>query len=168
MLEVNPYQAPSSNVPAPGGRAELPKLPVIAMIGLEVITLGFYGPYWFLSRRRTLNRLVPWDELGWFLPVFQVVFMAVSLTAAVVFDVVLEAPLPIPERTFDLVVGITGLVVSFRVKGMLEDAYPDDGYSGLWTFLFREFYLQYKINRAGKGGAQSNSLSLTSARGPLV
>ncbi len=75
---------------------------------------------------------------------------------------------PCVRQVLSALPATAGGVLSFRVKGMLEDAYPDDGYSGIWTFLFRKVYLQYKINRAGKGGAQGDSLSLTSARGPLV
>lgn len=148
MSDINPFQPPSASARALHRDAALPKLPILVMIVLEVVTLGFYSPYWFLSRRRALNRLVSWDPISWILPVFQVTVMVVAIGDSIVYDVVRETPSPVPGRMYDIAVGIIGLVLSFRVKGMLEDIDSEQQYSGIWTFLFRELYLQYKINRA--------------------
>ena len=59
---------------------------------------------------------------------------------------------------FQLAVGIAMLVMTFTVKGMIEDhAAPEDSapafafehlkLSGLMTFFFSIFYLQWAINR---------------------
>ncbi len=44
MSGINPFQPPRSIGSAAGGQPQLRKLPVLVMIGLEIIKFGFYAP----------------------------------------------------------------------------------------------------------------------------
>ena len=143
------------------------------MIVFTVVTFGLYYPIWFLRRRAALNRLdsprklQTWPfvvVIAWF--VLQVVVGAASASEP-------------PEQTFgdgavlvlnivQLAVGILMLVQSFVTKDILEDhlAGPGDQLptgllaetvklSGVMTFFFQVFYLQYVINRHIAGAKAS-------------
>jgi len=42
----------------------LQKVSILAMLALQVVTLGFYAPAWFLMRREKLNGLHSTTKLG--------------------------------------------------------------------------------------------------------
>jgi hypothetical protein len=138
---------------------------VILMIVFTIVTFGLYYSIWFLRRRAALNRLDSPRKLGrWpFL-----IFIAFSVFQFIV--AVASAPGPV-ENTIgtggslllslaQFAVGILMLVQCFFTKDILEDhlAGPEDNLpnplfvervklSGLMTFFFQIFYLQYVINR---------------------
>jgi hypothetical protein len=145
--------------------ATLKRRSILLMIVFAVVTFGLYYAIWFLRRRAALNRLDSPRKLGrWPFLIF---------IAFVVFQFVVNiasgsAPL---EQTigaggslllslFQLAVGIMMVVQCFFAKDILEDhlAGPEDNLSssilvdrvklsGLMTFFFQVFYLQYVINR---------------------
>jgi hypothetical protein len=59
----------------------------------------------------------------------------------------------------DIASRILTLVLSFQVKAILEENYPDD-ISGVGTFFLSIFYLQYKINRLQPKGPAGSVLGL--------
>ena len=128
---------------------------VLLMIVLTILTLGLYYPVWFLRRRAALNRLESPRKLQlWpFL-----IFLAFWLLQIVI--VIASGP-ESPEQTIGagaslllrlsrLAVGILMVVQCFFIKDILEDhlAGPEAvTLSGLMTFFFQIYYLQYAINR---------------------
>ena len=166
-MESNPYAPPKAAVDNQSSRSStgLKRRRVIVMIVLTFVTVGLYYPIWFFRRRDALNRLNSPRKLRlWPL----VIFCATTVVDAVV--VVVSAPAP-PAQIIGagantalglvrLAVGILMVVQCFIVKDILEDhlAGPEDNLSnsmfservrlsGLMTFFFQIFYLQYVINR---------------------
>lgn len=138
---------------------------VILMIVLAIVTFGLYYPIWFLRRPGALNRLdSPRKLRRWPFAVF-IAFVVLQF----IVDLV-SAP-GRPEQTIgegaalllslaQLAVGILMVVECFFIKDILEDHLlgPEDTISssilidrvklsGLMTFFFQIFYLQYVINR---------------------
>lgn len=132
------------------------------MIGLSVVTLGLYYPMWFLRRREALNLLDATRKLEiW---PFSLVFayQTVSLCMAIFWS----WPSFEDESTggalwmvFRLALGVLMMIQTFFVKDILEGhlapahdsepgalTVPPVKLSGLLTFLFGTFYLQYHIN----------------------
>jgi hypothetical protein len=171
-MDTNPYAPPKAAV-ADLSSTGLRRRSVLLMIVFAVVTFGLYYPIWFLRRRAALNRLdsprklQAWPfvvVIAWF--VFQIVLGAAASSET-------------PEETFgegtvlllnvvQLAVGILMLVQSFVTKDILEDhlAGPGDQVpsrllaeavklSGVMTFFFQIFYLQYVINRDIAGSKPS-------------
>ena len=159
----NPYAPPAAHVASPVDTG-LKRRSVWLMVLLVVVTLGFYYPVWFLRRRQGLNRLDSPRKLAlWPMALFAAYFVVVFLmgvatgaTADETFGP--EAGLVI--RVVELAVGIMMLIQCFRIKDIIEDHAqgPDDAprdemfrppvkLSGLMTFFFSIFYLQYAINK---------------------
>ena len=163
-MDTNPYAPPKAAV-ADLSSTGLKRRSVLVMIVFAVLTFGLYYPIWFLRRRAALNgldsprKLQTWPFvvfIAWF--VFQVMVGAAAGSAP-------------PEETFgegavlllnlvQLAVGILMLVQSFVTKDILEDHLSGPGeevpnplfvnavkLSGVMTFFFQIFYLQYVINR---------------------
>jgi len=163
-METNPYAPPKAAVAdlSPTG---LKRRSVILMLLLSIVTFGLYFPIWFLRRRAALNRLDSPRKLRLWPFVIAVTWFVFHLIVGIAAG---SAPLgqAISERaalTLNLVrftVGILMLVQSFYTKDILEDhlAGPGDELpnpllvdtvklSGVMTFFFQIFYLQYVINR---------------------
>jgi len=163
-MDTNPYAAPTARVadpePNPYG---LKRRGLVMMIVFMILTLGVYYPVWWFRRRAGLNRLNSSKKLAaWPLVLFAALF-AVQVAVGVIDGIT-----PIAEvigsggvlllNLLQLAVGILMLVQTFRVKDMIEDhATPTEGsvlmsveqvnLSGLMTFFFSIFYLQWAINR---------------------
>src|SRR5688500_13927461 len=136
---------------------------VLVMIVFMIISFGLYYPIWWFRRRAGLNRLNASKKLPlWPLLLLGTLFalqFGIGLAAG-------ETPLEqfigdggvLLLSLFQLAVGIVMLIQSFRVKDMIEEhATPDSTsgpmfveqvqLSGLMTFFFSIFYLQWAINR---------------------
>ena len=137
MSGINPYESPSSASASTTSSEELKRTRPLVVILLFLVTLGFYGPYWYTSRRKVLNRLAGRNEinLGLCIAAFFSTFV-LNITEGMLgdFDVV-----------FRLAAAIVLLVLAFRAKDIIEANYDSD-VSGLITFFFGVMYLQYKIN----------------------
>jgi hypothetical protein len=163
-METNPYAPPKAPV-ADLSSTGLKRRSVILMIVLSIVTFGLYYPIWFLRRRAALNRLDSPRKLRlwpfvifitWF--VFQFIVGIATGSATRVQAIGEGAALLL--NLVQLAVGILMLVQSFVTKDILEDHFvgPEDHIpnpllvdtvklSGVMTFLFQIFYLQYVINR---------------------
>jgi len=163
-METNPYAPPKAAVAdlSPTG---LKRRSVILMILLSIVTFGLYFPIWFLRRRAALNRLDSPRKLRlwpfviavtWF--VFQFI-MGIAAGSAPLGQAIGEGA-ALLLNFVQFAVGILMLVQSFFTKDILEDhlAGPGDQVpnpllvdtvklSGVMTFFFQIFYLQYVINR---------------------
>lgn len=163
-MDNNPY-APPNAVVADLSSTGLKRRSVLLMIVFFVVTFGLYFPIWFLRRRAALNELdSPRKLQRWPFVVFVVWFVVEGVLGAAAASAPLEEILGeaavLLLNVVQLAVGILMLVQSFVTKDILEDhlAGPEDQVpsglsaeavrlSGVMTFFFQIFYLQYVINR---------------------
>ena len=135
------------------------------MIVFTILTFGLYYPIWFLRRRAALNRLDSPRKL----PVWPFVIVIAWLVFQFFVGMALSSRPPAEAiapganlflSLVQLAVGILLLVQSFVTKDILEDHLSGPGeevpnplfvnavkLSGVMTFFFQIFYLQYVINR---------------------
>ena len=163
-MENNPFAPPKARVadvePDTHG---LKRRGLLMMILFTIITLGVYYPIWWFRRRPGLNRLNSPQKLAiWPLVLFATLF-AIQLVHGFLQgltgdDQVLGAGPAAFISLFQLVVGIVMIIQSFKVKSIIEDhATPEPEsapmfvehvkLSGIMTFFFSIFYLQWAINR---------------------
>jgi len=162
-MDTNPYSPPKSAVADPS--TGLKRRSVIVMILLSLVTLGVYYPIWFLRRRAAFNRLDSPRKLQ------QWPFVVALVWFVFVFGLGIANGLAAPGKAIGdgtallvmivrLAVGILMVVQSFFIKDILEDHFAGPGdhvgnpmfadtvkLSGVLTFLFQIYYLQYAINR---------------------
>ena len=163
-METNPYAPPQAKVadPLPDSHG-LKQRRVLVMIVFMVISFGLYYTIWWFRRRSGLNRLnSPKKLAAWPLLLLAALFViqiGLGLVAGEtpLHDVIGEGG-TLSVGLFQLAVGIVMLIQTFRVKDMIEDhATPETEsgpmfveqvqLSGLMTFFFSIFYLQWAINR---------------------
>ena len=171
-MEKNPYSPPKAAL-ADFSPAGLKRRRVVTMIVFSIVTFGLYYPIWFLRRRAALNRLDSPRKLrlwpfvvfiAWFVVQFILGIAAGSATPAQAFGEGATMLL----NLIQLAVAILLVVQSFFTKDILEDhlAGPGDQVpnpllvdsvklSGVMTFFFQIFYLQYVINRYLAGSKSS-------------
>jgi len=162
MSEIHdPYRSPGWSSSAEPEEWELPKTSVWVIIFLTLVTIGLYIPVWFLRRRKILNRLSPGRHLDAFLAGLVALYGGAFVLGLSVG--VSGAPegqnLQFWTSVVDIASRILTLVLSFQVKAILEENYPDD-ISGVGTFFLSIFYLQYKINRLQPKGPAGSILGL--------
>jgi hypothetical protein len=145
--------------------AVLERRSIVLMVVLTVVTFGLYNATWFIRRRAALNgldsprklRLWPFLIFLAFL-VFQFILSFVSGRAPLAQTIGAGPALMVTLLRLAIVIGI--VVQCFFIKDILEDhlAGPGDTIStpfltdrvqlsGLMTFFFQIYYLQYVINR---------------------
>ncbi|HWR59384.1 MAG TPA: hypothetical protein VN328_10900 [Thermodesulfovibrionales bacterium] len=145
-------------VGAAGAQPELKKISLLKVILFSCITLWFYPPLWFIRRKDSFNRLVSTKKIGSGLPVLIIVFFALALIAAITAMVLAETKISVSEGLtalsylFDIAGSIILIILSFRGRRILIDHFNGHlqrgvPFSGVATFFFNIFYLQYKINR---------------------
>ena len=174
-MESNPYAPPAARVAdAPLESHGLKQRRVIVMIAFMLISFGIYYVIWWFRRRPGLNRLnSPKKLAAWPLMLLLALFVmqfGIGLAAGETpVEVFLGEGAALALSVFQLGVGIVMLIQTFRVKDMIEDhATPDDqsgpfveraDLSGLMTFFFSIFYLQWAINRYVVGQPDTNASS---------
>jgi Domain of unknown function (DUF4234) len=163
QMQTNPYAPPQARVAdAVPDSHGLKQRRVLVMIGFMIITLGFYYLFWWFRRRPGLNRLNSPTKL----PIWPVLLLAAHFVMQ--FGIGLVQGLTSEQDVlgesgtlfltfFQFVVGIAMLIQTFKIKGMIEDhaaaAQSEPMFaehvqlSGLMTFFFSIFYLQWAINR---------------------
>jgi hypothetical protein len=163
-MENNPFAPPKARVadPEPDSHG-LKRRRVLVMIVFLFITLGLYYPVWWFRRRPGLNRLDSPRKLAlWPLLLFGALFVIqIGIGIAAGLNPGEQIPGPTLELVvgvFQLGIGILMIIQSFKVKDMIEDhAAPAPGsgpmfggqvqLSGIMTFIFSIFYLQWAINK---------------------
>lgn len=163
-METNPYAPPKAPVADPDVHSHgLKHRSVWLMLLFTVITFGLYYLIWFFRRRRGLNRL---DS-----PIKLALWPLLLLTSLGVVQFGIgwvSGSTPVEEviglgatgvlTLYQWFVGILMVVQCFRIKDIIQDhatppADPDERFvehvqlSGLMTFFFSIFYLQWAINR---------------------
>ena len=149
--------------------AKFEKTSVVVVILLSLITGGIYLPIWFLRRREAINRLRSPEGIGWAAPFAATVAFSLGLCAA--FASGFAGAMGLREAVGELfasgrVLAMVGAVLilfeCFRVRRIVLDHLHtqssglfassvalerDTSFSGVATFFFGIYYLQYKINR---------------------
>jgi hypothetical protein len=162
--QASTVQEPVGNLPH--STAELKKTSVVLLVFLTIITFGIYYPVWFLRRRSGINSLQSKEKLGSGVFVFAIVVFSISLFVTLLsgaveglaeglgeMDLMLTAKrLDLFSRILNLVAGITLLVQCFKVRRIFNEHFNvnlkrDIQFSGVATFFFQIYYLQYKANR---------------------
>ena len=163
-METNPYAPPKAQVADPEPNTHgLKRRSVVVMVVFTIITFGLYYLAWWFRRRGGLNRLnseakLPLWPLLLMLALYVVQFFLGLTEDLGADDQAVRERAEVLGVIFQLLVGIVMLVMTFRVKEMIEDhATPDldSGpmfveqvkLSGLMTFFFSIYYLQWAINR---------------------
>ena len=163
-MEPNPYAPPEAKVadPAPDSHG-LKQRRVLVMVLFVIITFGVYYLVWWFRRRPGLNRLNSPTKLAAWPPVLWATWFAIQFVLGLVQGSRPGEPVMGPGGTLTVslvqfAVGILMIVQTFRVKDIIEDhAAPETEsgpmfvepvkLSGLMTFFFSIFYLQWAINR---------------------
>jgi len=161
-MQSNPYAPPTAAI-ADLSSGGLKRRSVVLMIVLTLLTFGVYYPIWFLRRRSGLNRLNSPRKLQLWPFVIVVLWFACQFIAGIVAGLngqPIGGSLALVFNIVQLAVGILLLVQSFFTKDILEDHLSGPGddipnplfaetvkLSGVMTFFFQIFYLQYVINR---------------------
>lgn len=162
MVETNPYAPPKTRVADGMEVPGLKRRSVWMVILFVFVTFGLYYIIWFFRRRPGLNRLNSPRKLALWPLLSVIALWAVQLVVAIIagerpVDEALGAGVAGALVLFQLAVGITMIVQCFKIKDMIEDhATPEGGsnmfaehvkLSGIMTFFFSIFYLQWAINR---------------------
>ena len=163
-MESNPYASPAALVadhePNTHG---LKYRSLWLMIVFFLISFGVYPLIWFFRRRPGLNRLDSPRKLPMWPLLLAVAFLGVEFVLGLV-----AGSEPVPDvigpvgsgvmTVLQLVVGITMIIQCFRIRDIIQDhatppPNPDERFvqqvqlSGLMTFFFSIFYLQWAINK---------------------
>lgn len=152
-----PYRPPQSSQDA---AAVLKRTSVVLAVLLQFVTGGLYLPYWFLSRRKALKdfeQIPQWAGIVFLLWALGLIVLQVVMAGAPS-----ESATPL-LLVYQLLGAILGLFLAFRTRSILEGIFRND-VSGILTFFFSAFYLQYKINRAEEDAPQEGTLGLSPSR----
>ncbi|MCI5138607.1 MAG: DUF4234 domain-containing protein [Candidatus Electrothrix sp. AR1] len=150
-------------------KQDIKNTPVILTVFFTVITAGIYYPCWFLTRRNQINKLHSREKLSKGFFILGIVIYSISLLLACgsgVFEGIQEANgtaeflkiaegLDSVDKFLTLFISIIMIMQSFKVKRIFQDHFDDYlrrnvSFSGLATFFFGIYYLQYKINKFEK------------------
>jgi uncharacterized membrane protein len=163
-MDTNPYAPPKVKVAdvEPDSHG-LKRRSVLVMIVFMIISLGIYYLVWWFRRRPALNRLNSPTKLSIWPPLLMAVLFVIQIPIGIADGLApdgqaLDEQGVMVMAIFQLVVTILMIVQTFRIKEIIEDhATPDvhEGpifaetvkLSGLMTFFFSIFYLQWAINR---------------------
>lgn len=150
----NPYAPPRAPepVPSPSRRArssdfEAERRPVFLLLLLSLATLGFYPCIWFIRRQRFLDAHAA-KPLG----ALPIAYLGVQLGAfAIGVALAFADPAGKIQNPTTIAAGVVGLLLSFRVAGILRSVIAarglNLGVSSVAVFFFGCLYLQYKINQ---------------------
>ncbi|MBD7984754.1 hypothetical protein H9649_09185 [Sporosarcina sp. Sa2YVA2] len=117
---------------------------------LTNVTLGVYVPYWFISRRNSIDRLGKTSiSFGWLKFLFVIyAFLAFYFVLGGAF--LTEMGIDFFD-TINIIITFIGLGITyfsvFRVAEAMEKNDADLDFNRVWLILFHIWYLQYKINR---------------------
>jgi hypothetical protein len=150
-------------------KQDIKKTPVILTVFFTLITAGIYYPCWFLTRRCQINKLHSHEKLGNGLFILGIVIYSTSLLLVCVSGIIegiqeangttefltIAEGLDSVDGFLTLFICIAMIIQSFKVKRIFQDHFDDYlrrniSFSGLATFFFGIYYLQYKINKFEK------------------
>jgi len=132
-------------------RNKLEKKSVLLLIVLIIVTLGIYVPIWFGKLKKTLDGFKTKQKANGNLINFLLVLSI--LEVVIIIPSVFSPSLDLVSSILNLTSSIIVLVLAFQFKNILNEYFnkiqnKNVSFSGIATFFFTIFYLQYKINRA--------------------
>lgn len=147
--------------------AEFPRIRIIHMIVLTIVTFGMYIPYWFLSRRQALERLqikLPYVAIKVTVLLFAFSILELFWTSSLISiqrmwgeDIlpIQDYPLLLPLHPEDsflsefgfLLFTIVNICSSFNIRSGFKKQLSNQPINGWFTFLFHIWYLQRIINK---------------------
>lgn len=145
-------QAPHTEYPQMF-RRRLTAVSILEMIGLYVVTLHLYFPFWLRSISRVINGLLPSNRIpSWYFPTS--VFLSCASLGWVI-PVVHSNHAPtvlLVWKLIHILDAVFILVWTFKVRNRVHIILNSiqgspDWFDALWTFLFQPLYLQLKFNR---------------------
>jgi hypothetical protein len=132
---------------------EFPSQSVWSLIGLTIITITFYFPFWLRKHTKILNKLLPEDTIGsWWFPVC---LTTTVLNFGMVIPEIITNDHPVALGISKMIqhIDIILLVVwTFKIRNRMHvilsaQKKTREWYYAFWTLFFGIFYLQYKVNR---------------------
>jgi len=132
---------------------QFPKQSIWGMIGLTIITLTFYFPFWLRKHTRIVNRILPDAAIAsWWFPVCITVTI---LNLGMVIPEILTNDHPavmLLSKIMEKIDIILTVVWTFKLRNRMNtvlEAQPKqpEWYHGFWTLFFGIFYLQHKVNK---------------------
>lgn len=143
---------------------EMKKIPIILMILFFIITVGLYLPYWYISRSKILNQFNSSKKINTAPLIITSILIAIDLTITYVPQAVLllnqyilsdNLSMNLLELAIQLSYTIILYIQAFKIRDIILEHFDNSDDMGIdisWggVFGFREFYLQYKINRFPK------------------
>jgi len=129
------------------------KQSVLAVIGLVIITFGFYFPFWLRRQTKVINLSFPSDKIGmWFFPLsicFTISSFAMNIPSVIMGD---NSIIWLVDNIIDVIDGAIILVWAFKLRNRMNLLLRAKGGTELWfngpaTIFFTIIYLQYKINK---------------------
>ena len=154
---MNPYAPPEADVAhdeaRPSGARKRgtsvyasEKRSVLLLVLITAATCGLYPAIWYVRRQRFLDELDSDAKLGAGLAWGGLVAIGITSIIAVIM------PPNAPLQGLSAGAGIVSIVQAFRVAHILRSNFARTGrlirVSGVPTFFFGVYYLQYVINRA--------------------
>ncbi len=143
------------------------KKSVWLVILLSIVTLGTYIPYWLYQRLDAFNQLKSREKLDKTI-VTAVLAMYCFTTVLYICTSIYELFYPgnlvfekIDQvgRVIDFVSSITMLYLTFIVRKIIEDNFKTK-LSGVATFFFSIYYLQFRINKELSKSEQGESIKV--------
>lgn len=164
LVPTDSSQATAWGQPTDPSR-ELESCNVALVVALAFITFGLYYPVWFLRRRSGINSLHSSEKIG--VGIFAAVLALLSLTLLLDLSQGYFTSAGMSWlRWFNIIIwflsSVLLLIQAFKVKRILEEhaekssrglfggsisLAQESSLSGVATFFFGIFYLQYKINK---------------------
>lgn len=148
----NPYQPPRASIAA-DPQTDLSRLSVWLMIGLTIITLGLYLPYWIYTRTKAFNRLTnaagPNQAFTTFTAAFFVVTYGVDIGREFI-DIShnMEGMLSALSLASNICVMVWALMFRSGLNRYTKVTKRDPLWSNAFlAWFFQAFYHQYKINQ---------------------
>lgn len=122
----------------------------------SVISIGLYYPFWLLWQTRVANRLVPQKKIStpFIAACFILSFVNVLFLVPYIFSYS-NPTLVYAEYIVENLDVVFFLIWLFKLRNRINEGMASrsglyEWCSGLWTFLFGIFYLQYKINHLSR------------------
>ena len=123
------------------------------MIGLSLVTLAFYFPFWMRKTSRVVNALLPSNTIGtWFFPVSIILS---ALNFGMVIPEILTDDNPtvmmvgkVLSRSNNILIVVWIFKIRNRINVILESEKETPlWFNEFWTLLFGMFYIQFRINK---------------------
>lgn len=145
----NIYESPQSNLidDKNEGFEIFTRFSTWYVIGLSIITLSFYIPYWLYTRSRKLNAIATEPISATFMILSTVIY--ITSFAVIFIEEFIPKDTEILFRLFDFIANVLIIVWTFKFRNRMQGFALGQGIAvgGVFTFLFQIYYLQYKINQ---------------------